>query len=49
MPVDVVLEDGFPEVAAIDDVIDGARIFSRKFAGHVLARGTTRISATPPQ
>ena len=34
MAVGVVLEDGFPAVAAIDDVINGARIFNAKFAGH---------------
>ncbi len=34
MAVGVVLEDGFPAVSAIDDVIDGARIFKAKFAGH---------------
>ena len=34
MAAGVVLEDGFPAVAAMDDVIDGARIFNPKFAGH---------------
>ena len=33
MAVGVVLEDGFPAVAAIDDVINVARIFNGKFAG----------------
>ena len=34
MAVGVVLEDGFPAVAAIDDVMDGARIFNANFAVH---------------
>jgi hypothetical protein len=43
--VEVVLEDGFAAVAAVHDVIDGARIFDAEFASHAgkLAAAAGRV------
>ena len=34
LPVLVVEEDGFPAVAAVHDVVDGAGVLDSEFAGH---------------
>jgi len=48
LPVGVILEDGFPTVAAIDEMIDRSRIFDTESAGHArwLSAGLGRVNAT---
>jgi len=41
-PVEVVGEDGFAAIAAVHDVVNGARVLNAKLAGHASHRGHPR-------